>query len=119
MGYSASDLVSPRLVTNKGVRPLPGNIVWLVSGEGIRSPKIFYLGGVFKVDRIAENCFEHPDFKNSAHGDGQIYGESLLLTGLEWFEKFKIQQSNFHNSLTEITGASAVAEFVALSNYGL
>jgi hypothetical protein len=119
MGYSASDLVNPRLVTNKGVRQLPGNTVWLVSGEGIRSPKVFYLGGVFKVDRIAESCYEHPDFKNSAHGIGQIYGESLLLTGIEWFEKFKAQQSNFRNSLTEITDALVVTELVELSGYRL
>ncbi|WON75328.1 hypothetical protein [Nitrosospira sp. Is2] len=117
MGYSASDLVSPRLVTKKGVRQLPGGTVWLVSGEGSRSPKTFSLCAVFKVNRIAENCYEHPSFKNSAHGVGHIYGESLLLTGIEWFEKFKAQQFNFRNSLTEITGTVAVGEFLALSGY--
>lgn len=119
MGYSASDLGSPQLVTDKGVRQLPGNTVWLVSGEGNRSPKTFYLGAAFTVNRIAENCYEHPDFKNSAHGVGRIYGESLLLTGLDWFGKFKTQQNNFRNSLTEITDTPAVAKFQALSSYGL
>lgn len=119
MGYSVSDLGSPRLVTDKGVRQLTGNTVWLVSGEGSRSPKTFFLGAAFTVNRIAEICYEHPDFKNSAHGIGCIYGQSLLLSGLDWFGKFKRQQCNFRNSLTEITGNSAVATFQALSGYGL
>jgi hypothetical protein len=101
MGYSASNLLGPRIVTKKDVHQLLGNTVWLVSGEGSRSPKVFYLGAVFKVNRV-ESCYEHPDFKNSAHGMGHIYGESLLLSGNEWFEKFKVNQSNFRNSLTEI-----------------
>lgn len=119
MGYSASKLGSPRLVTDKGVRQLPGATVWLVSGEGSRSPKTFYLGATFTVNRISENCYEHPDFKNSAHGVGFIYGEILLLSGLDWFEKFKSEQCNFRNSLTEITGTPVVCKLQALSSYGL
>lgn len=119
MGYSASSLVNPRIVTNKGVRHLTGATIWLVSGEGLLSPKTFYLGAAFTVSHITENCYEHPDFKNSAHGEGNIYGESLLLTGAPWFESFKTGQSNFRNSLTEITGNPVTANFQVLSGYGL
>lgn len=119
MGYSASGLRSLQLVTDKGVRQLPGAIVWLVSGEGVRSPKTFFLGAAFKVNRIAEGTYEHPEFKNAAHGTGHIFGEALLLSGLSWFETFKTEQNNFRNSLTEITGSPAVAHFQALSGYGL
>lgn len=119
MGYSVSSLVNPRIVTDKGVRQLPGATIWLVSGEGLRSPKTFYLGAAFTVSHITENRYEHPDFKNSAHGKGHIYGELLLLTGIPWFESFKIAQGNFRNSLTEITGSPVTANFQALSGYGL
>lgn len=119
MGYSASGLGTPRVVTDKSVRYLPGGIVWLVSGEGSRSPKSFFLGAAFKVNRIAAGSYEHPKFKNSAHGIGEIFGETLLLSGLGWFETFRSEQSNFRNSLTEITASPVVAEFQALSGYGL
>lgn len=119
MRYSASSLTSPRIVTNKGVRQLPGATIWLVSGEGPRSPKTFYLGATFTVTHIAEDSYEHSDFRNSAHGLGHIYGETLLLTALLWFEEFKAKQSNFRNSLTEITGLPVVAHFQRFSRYGL
>lgn len=119
MRYSASSLRSPRIVTNKGVRQLPGATVWLVSAEGSRSQKTFYLGAAFTVTHIAEDGYEHPDFRNSAHGLGHIFGETLLLTALPWFEEFKAKQSNFRNSLTEITGLPVVAHFQRLSHYGL
>ena len=119
MGYSASSFMSPRIVTNKPVRQLPGATIWLVSAEGLRSPKLFYLGAVFTVIRIAKGCYEHPDFKNSAHGVGHIYGETLLLTALPWFEKFKIDQINFRNSLTEITSSPIISHFRHLSGYEL
>lgn len=118
MGYSASALPSPRLFTSKSVRKLPGATVWLVSGEGTKSPKIFYLAAVFKVLEIKEGLYEHSDFKNSAHGEGHIYGEKVLLSGLSWFDTFKKEQSNFRNSLTEITGNPAIAHFQTLSCYG-
>lgn len=118
MGYSASSLPSPRLFTSKSVRKLTCATVWLVSGEGIKSPKTFYLAAAFKVLEIKEGLYEHPDFKNSAHGEGYIYGEKTLLSGLSWFDFFKKEQSNFRNSLTEITGNPAIAHFQTLSGYG-
>ena len=117
MGYSASALPTPRLFTSKSVRKLPGAIVWLVSGEGAKSPKTFYLGAAFTVLEIKEGAYEHPDFKNSGYGEGHIFGETKLLTGNSWFDTFKKNQSYFRNSLTEITGNPVIAHFQALSSY--
>ena len=117
MGYSASALLTPCLFTSKSVRKLPGAIVWLVSGEGAKSPKTFYLSDAFKVIEIKEGTYEHPDFKNSGYGERHIFGEPKLLTGHSWFDIFKKDQSNFRNSLTEITGNSVIAHFQALSGY--
>jgi hypothetical protein len=111
MGYSASSLPTPRLFTSKSVRKLQGAIVWLVSGEGAKSPKTFYLGAAFKVLEIKEGVYEH-------YGEGHIFGETILLTGHSWFDAFKKDQSNFRNSLTEITGNSVITHFQALSAYG-
>ena len=111
MGYSASALLTPRLFTSKSVRKLSDAIVWLVSGEGAKSPKTFYLAAAFKVFEIKEGFYEQPDFKNSAHGYGHIFGETILLSGLSWFDVFKNKQSNFRNSLTEITDNPVILIF--------
>jgi hypothetical protein len=76
-----------------------------------------YNSAAFKVLEIKEGLYEHPDFKNSAHGEGHIFGETILLSGLSWFDVFKNEQSNFRNSLTEITGNPVIAHFQALSGY--
>lgn len=117
MQYSASDLPTPRLYTSKSVKLLSGATVWLVSGEGAKSPKIFYLGAAFRVNRVSAGLFDHPKFKNAAYGDGHIFGESIPLSGHIWFEAFQKDQKNFKNGLSEITDNSIITQFQSLSGY--
>jgi hypothetical protein len=117
MGYSASAIPTPRIFTKKSVQALPGSTVWLISGEGKKSPKFFFLGAAFVVHSISVGKYEHPDFKNSAHGKGLVFGETLPLSGLSWFEELKAEQLNFKGGLTEISNHCAVNELLNLSGW--
>jgi hypothetical protein len=114
MSYSASKLSEPKLYTDKSVKNLSSSRVWLISGEGT-SPKQFYLAAVFKVNRVSTGTFDHPDFKNSAYGNGHIIGEKIELNGLAWFEKLKAKLNNFKNGLTEITDPYLIKELETLA----
>jgi len=114
MGYPASRLPEPRAYTNNSVRQLPSNALWLISGEGT-SPKEFYLAAVFKVTRVSADCYDHPKFANAAYGVGHIFGETIPLNGLPWFETFKKDQSNFKYGLVELKDPAVLTELQALA----
>jgi hypothetical protein len=115
MGYSASKLSEPKLHTDKSVKNLSSNRVWLISGEGL-SPKKFYLAAVFRVNRVTDGTFDHPDFSNSAYGVGHVIGESIPLNGLPWFELLKSNLNNFKNGLSEIIDKDIIKELEAASS---
>ena len=114
MGFPASKLESPRIYTSNSVRRLPSQAVWLISGEG-SSPKSFYLAAVFKVNRVCAGTYEHPSFENSAHGEGRIFGESICLNGLPWFEALKEEMLNFKNGLAPLQNEVALEELRCLA----
>jgi len=114
MGYSASSLLDPRAFTNNPVDELPNNALWLISGEG-KSPKEFFLAAVFKVYQAKTNCYDHPLFKNAAYGHGHIFGETIRLNGLSWFESFKKSMSNFKYGLCEIEEKDVIVELRKLA----
>jgi hypothetical protein len=114
MGYSASKLTEPKLHTDKSVKNLSSNRVWLISGEG-SSPKDFYLSAVFRVNRVSADTFHHPEFKNSAYGEGHIIGEKIRLNGISWFENLKSSLNNFKNGLSEIDDPVIIGELEAVT----
>jgi len=115
MGYSASAMPEPRMFTNKSVKHVPSQAVWLVSGEGNKSPKTFYLAAVFKPNRTTIGMYDHPKFKNAAYGVGHIFGETMELNGLPWFEKLKVEQLNFKDGLFEVKDSKVVDELRKLA----
>lgn len=114
MGYSASAMLDPRMFTDKSVRYLSSNAVWLISGEG-KSPKTFYLAAVFKPNRTSMGTYDHPSFKNAAYGIGHIFGETIKLNGMPWFETLKAVQHNFKNGLFEVTDSKVIDELRRLA----
>lgn len=74
MGYRPRDFddldegTSFSIATNKSVTNLPGNIIWLISGE--ERPRKYYLCSVFVVDEVGS--LEADDFKNYAAGQQGI-----------------------------------------------
>jgi hypothetical protein len=115
MGYSISAMSEPHIFTDKSVKYLPSNTVWLISGEG-KSPKTFYLAAAFKPHRTTSGTYDHPDFKNAAYGVGRIFGESIQLNGLPWFEALKADQQNFRNGLFEITDSNIIEALTKLAS---
>ena len=107
MGFSASSLSMPIIFTNKSVKKLNSNIVWLISGEG-KKDKDYFLAAKFKVN-YTSGCTEHPKFKNSASGVGTIYGETIPLNDLPVFKIIKDDiTNNFRNGLTEIKAPDVI-----------
>jgi len=101
MGYSASDLTEPMVLTDKNTNHLISNVIWLISGEG-KPRKDFYLAAVFQVTRIHENPSEFPDFRYSVHGEGTIFGETIRLNDEPWFNNFKSRMQNFRFGLLKL-----------------
>lgn len=91
----------PHIYTNKSVRNLSSNAVWLVVGSGT-SPKQYALASAFRVARTSSDCFDHPDFKNAAYGDGHVFSPPVSLNKLLWFDAFRHSLGNFSLGLTEI-----------------
>ena len=114
MGHSASAMPEPRMFTDKSVKHVPSQAVWLISGEE-KSPKTFYLAAIFKPNRTTIGMYDHPEFKNAAYGVGHIFGETIELSGLPWFEKLKVEQQNFRGGLFEVKNSKVVDELRKLA----
>jgi len=114
MGRSVSSLSEPRMFTDKSVKYVRLNAVWIISGEG-KSPKVFYLATVFKPNKTTIGVYDHPDFKNAAYGAGHIFGETIELNRIGWFESLKVEQQNFRNGLFEVTDSKIIDEMRKLA----
>ena len=114
MGYSASAIPSPRIFTNKSIKGLLSNAVWLISGEGGKN-KSFYLAAAFRVTRESPDTYEHPGFRNTAFGDGHIFGETIKLNSYPWFPDLKARYSNFSLSLSPLSDLKFIKELQALA----
>lgn len=114
IGFPASSLDEPKIFTNKSVRSLCSNTVWLISGEGGRN-KSYYLAAVFKVQRVSAGYREHPQFANAAFGKGHLFGETISLVSEPWFPSFMKASQNFRNGLSEITDSAVVEDLQKLA----
>jgi hypothetical protein len=93
MGYPASKVTKPVIVTNKTVSPdTVGSRVWLLTGEG--QPRRFYVRGTFLVNRIESG--EDEGFRTRVWGTGPRFAKPLVeITDEPWFDDFKRSQGNF------------------------
>jgi putative restriction endonuclease len=97
-----------RIFSSKSLRHLPGNRVWLISGEG-KSPKSYFLEYTFVVDAIGAGK------TNVARGrDGFRFDPPIPLNGLAWFKHFQVSQQNFSLGLREIDEPTVI-EFERLA----
>lgn len=92
------------IFSNKSIRHLQGQRVWLISGAGAKK-KSFYLESTFVVDLVEEGA---PSVAKGV--DGTRFDPPIPLTGLPWFEDFKQRQQNFSLGVREID-ATAVQDF--------
>jgi hypothetical protein len=91
-------------MTSKRPEKLPGNCIWLVSGES--RPRRYFLRKVFIVDRWLP--VQDPDFFYQLSGEQGVYFQPAIeLTGYPWFEQMKHTLANFSLGLTDITKSYA------------
>lgn len=91
-----------RILTGKPygmLRTLPGNIVWLIGGEG--RPRTYSLCSVFVVDEIGES--DEPAFRWYARGtNGRLFRPPLRIDHDPWFGPFLHRNANFSLGLREL-----------------
>jgi Domain of unknown function (DUF3883) len=120
MGYSLSEDSDEEpvfsIVTNKSVRTLLGNRIWLITGEG--RPRKYYLYETFIVDAI--DWDEEIPYTNIAKGtEGQHFRPMIRLDDQPWFDVFRRSQGNFAFGLQAIKNPlliNALSDAVSRSN---
>lgn len=97
-----------RIFAKKSIRQLIGNRVWLISSQGIRSPKAYFLEYQFTVEDVRAGA------PNYAIGSSGIrFSPAIPLDNRTWFRDFRAQQQNFSLGVREIQD-EFVAEFEKL-----
>jgi hypothetical protein len=93
MGFPASEVTKPVVVTNKRVSEKAiGSRIWLLTGQG--QPQRFFLRGVFTICRVESG--EDAGFRSRVWGTGErFFAPMIELTHEEWFADFKRSQGNF------------------------
>jgi hypothetical protein len=93
MGYPASEVTEPVIVTNKrvGAEAL-GDRIWLITGEG--RPRRYFLRGFFTATRV--ESAEDKGFRTRVWGDQAHFTKSMIeITDEEWFPDLRQSQGNF------------------------
>lgn len=101
MGHDCGALESDtfEMVTDKSIRHLPGNTVWLVAGKG-KNPRRYYLCKVFVVDEVGD---DDGDYKYYASGNqGKRFRPLLPIDSFPGFAEFRESQTNFSLGVREI-----------------
>lgn len=101
MGYPASEVTAPVIVTNKRVSEgAIGSRIWLLTGKG--RPRRFFLRGLFTITRVESG--EDEGFRTRVWGTGERFFDHMIeLTHEDWFEDFKRSQGNFAFGFQPIT----------------
>ncbi len=86
-----------QIFATKSIHHLVGQKVWLISGEGAKSPKSYYLRYCFNVEEIADGT------PNIARGfNGHRFDPPIHLNVRPWFREFLRKQQNFSLGVREI-----------------
>jgi Domain of unknown function (DUF3883) len=105
MGYSLNEDSAQEpvfsIVTNKPVRTLLGDRIWLITGEG--RPRKYYLYETFIVDAIDRDKEKESPYTNKASGtEGQHFQPMIRLDDQPWFDALRRSQGNFAFGLQAI-----------------
>jgi hypothetical protein len=92
MGYSASEVVEPVILTNKRVsKDAAGDQIWLITGEG--KPRKFFLRGVFTARTVEPG--DEEGFRTRVMGVNERFFSPMIELKGAWFEDLKRSQGNF------------------------
>jgi hypothetical protein len=98
--------------TDKKVRNLEGDTVWLIAGEG--SPRVYTLCFRFTVDDVAEDA--DPDFTYCLSGcNGRSFEPPVALNRYAWFQRLFRSTGHLAFGLTRLDDAT-VSQLTKLTN---
>lgn len=98
--------------TNKPVKRLLHNIVWVIVGEGTGARR-FSLGSVFQVGETGDSA--EAGFKHFARGAGHVFQPAIALNALPWFPEFAKRAGSFGFGLVEIKQEAVIRELEGLA----
>lgn len=113
MGYSCDKVDSFSIMTDKVITDLPGNMLWLINGEG--KPKRYSLCASFIVNKVRAN---EPlsGFKYFVSGEtGTFFRPQIPLNRLSWYKEFVKDYQNFSLGLREIKERKYIRELEELT----
>lgn len=113
MGYSCTEIKTPRVQTRKPVEELEGATVWLIAGEG-SSPKSYFLAATFVVSRCEPDSFPSSKFPNLIAGGGSLFGKRIPLDGTSLLGLVREESANFVRGLYETKNAMTISALQAL-----
>ncbi len=113
MGYSCDKVDSFSIMTDKVITDLPGNMLWLISGEG--KPKRYSLCASFIVNEVRANK-PLSGFKYFVGGEtGTFFRPQIPLNHLSWYKEFMKDYQNFSLGLREIKEGKYIRELEVLA----
>lgn len=113
MGYSCTDIPTPRVITSKPIDGLEGSTVWLIAGEG-KSPKSYYLSAKFTVDRCEPDKYPGTKLPNEVSGTGLLLGKRIHLNTTPLLFQLQQLSANFVTGFCELKDATAITALMAL-----
>lgn len=113
MGYSAAESDPLALYTSKNPKDLPGNVIWVIAGEG-KNPRRYFLNSWFIVSEIGKA--DHPDFGRSISGNvGGVLAPRPNLNERDWFPDFLKSNANFSLGLREVKDEEVIDSLKSLA----
>jgi hypothetical protein len=95
--------------TNKPVKQLRGDFVWLITGEG--TPRMYSLCEAFVVEHIDE---KPGPLGNEAKGHGLAFKRPILIDKKPWFELLRRRTGNFGFGLQRIKDQEVIRGLMEL-----
>jgi len=118
MGPRATQGVGLGIVTNHPGKCVPGDRVWLITGEG--RPRKYYLRCYFTVSSVGHSNLRN--FSSEVNGnDGRLYDPMPRLDTEPWFRELITKMKNFRGGFQPINipkvilGLERVAGIAALA----
>ena len=111
MGALTSRQESFEIVTSKSVDALPGNRIWLISGDA--HPRRFFLHSTFVVDTIGQAA--GAGLSNRAQGSvGVHFQPPLPIDTHPWFPELKKQMGNFGFGMQRVKDQEIISALQSL-----
>src|SRR5687768_1309927 len=112
MGELDSSRSELRIVTNKRVRDVIGDRVWLITAKD--RPRKFYLCSWFIVGAVEDAQDE--GFTTRLRGShGQNFHPTIPIPNEEWFQEFKKNQGNFAFGFQKISNSETIERLEELA----